>query len=155
MRWSLVVLRKAIFQVNSVVISLKSTVRLVQQLPCAAPQIAAGSLLSRHPKRRLSHTVLCCKPPEKATVTEHRPAAVKWLPVNEPWANQTKAILPLLCACKEEGCEYFLPSLGLPVACPVAVLPWKPICSTLYHPQRSQQSHPVQPPTCLSSSSVC
>lgn len=147
-RWSLVVLRKAIFSREFSSPFLKKHSQAVQQLPCAAPQTAAGSLPRRRLMRRLSHTVLCCESPEKAAVTAAQACSPKMATCEWTWANQ-RQFFPYLCTCKGEGCEYPLPSPSLPVACPVAALLWKPKCCTLYHPQRSQESHLVQPPTCL------
>lgn len=82
MRWRLVVLRKAIFSGEFSSPLLKKHSQAVQELPCAAPHMAAGSLL-RWQRQGDSPTVLCCEPSEKAAATaeqvcSHRMAPCEW-----------------------------------------------------------------------------
>lgn len=116
MRWSLVVLKKAIFSSEFSSPFLKKHSQAVQQLPRAAPQIAAGSLPRRRLTRRLSHTVLCCEPPEKAAVTAAQACSYKMATCEWTWANQTKAILPLFLYMWRRG-VWIPPAIPRPTCC--------------------------------------
>lgn len=73
MRWRLVVLRKDLFQVNSVVISLKSTARLSSSCSSHGSWVPAEVTFDE----KTQPQVLCCEPPEKDAVTAEQACSCK------------------------------------------------------------------------------
>lgn len=102
-RWSLVVLRKAIFSREFSSPFLKKHSQAVQQLPCAAPQNRSRvPAEATSDEKTQSHSAVLWIPREGCCPQQLRPAALKWLPANEP--GQTKGNSSPICVhAKERG----------------------------------------------------
>ena len=151
MRWRLVVLRKAVFS-NELhgPLYLKSTTRLpTRRAGCPALLLTPRlGYLPRHTPRPEDSVIVCgvAKPPRRLLTQRDGPTAVRWLPVNEPRANQSKAIpSPFYAQVRGPWAPFGSPPALLHLQCQCGSLP----CCTLYGPGRIQRTSAC-PPTYLS-----